>query len=138
MDKLANLIHIGRIALKKPAGHYLLLRKKGSNQYTWHEGLEQEMETGLSGITLADALEKAGRHWKDEGFRFVNCGFRYTLPERDEHGLNALFWQMVASYNSPNGVYFDEEIGCNCIVQNASEEARYLWKQLKLRTDEKK
>ena len=61
----------------------------------------------------------------------MHCGFRYTLPERDEHGLNALFNQMVASYSSSNGVYFEQELGHPCIVQNASIQARLLWKKLK-------
>jgi len=60
----------------------------------------------------------------------VNCGFRYTLPERDEHGYNALFHQMAASYATSNGVYFDEESGNNCFVNFASEEAKNLLKVL--------
>lgn len=129
MDKLANLIHVGRIAASGEQGKYLYLRKINPHSYSWFE--ESEKETSVNAFTIEEALRLANRTWKSAYFRMVNCGFRYTLPERDEHGINALFYQMVASYTSFNGIYFDEEIGCNCFVQFASDEAKYLWKLLK-------
>lgn len=70
-----------------------------------------------------EAMSIPRKTWKESSFRFLGCGFRYTLPERDEHGTPALFYQMVASYRSSNGVYFDDDLGNNCIVHNASLEA---------------
>jgi len=88
-----------------------------------------EQATTVSGETVEEAMRLAARHWQKDSFTTVICGFRYTLPERDEHGINALFHQMVASYSSMNGVYYDEELGNNCFVQNASDEAIRLWKR---------
>jgi hypothetical protein len=130
--KTQKLIHLGKIA--KPLGRatYLLLRQQGDQLFSWFEWhiAGEEKEAGLSAETVEDALRLANKKWALEGYRTINCGFRYTLPERDEHGINALFHQMVASYSSSNGVYFDEELGNNCFVQFASEEARSLWKTL--------
>lgn len=131
MDRTANLIHIAEIA--GAAGkQWLYLRKVDPRKFTWFEQREnKEFATEVTADNIEEAMRLANRAWKDASFRTLICGFRFTLPERDEHGLNALFWQMMASYNSPSGIYFDEELGCNCIVQNASMEARNLWKKLK-------
>jgi hypothetical protein len=94
---------------------------------------DSEVETSISGATVEEALWNARRFWKKQGFRTVNCGFRYTLPERDEHGCNALFHQMAASYGSFNGVYFDEDLGHNCFINFASQEALEIWKQVQSR-----
>jgi hypothetical protein len=131
MEKLKNLIHVGCL-FTWGQNKYVFLRKINPHTYTWFEQEDDsEKETVVTAINIEEALRLASRHWTHEYFRMLNCGFRYTLPERDEHGINALFHQMVASYSSMNGIYFDEEIGCNCFVQNGSEEARNLWKQLK-------
>jgi hypothetical protein len=134
------IIHIARI---QPDGnvHYLLLRKLDAHTFTWFklegerkeekEEKEKETNTSVSGSTVPEAIQLAYKHWKGDSFRPVNCGFRYTLPERDEHGCDALFHQMVASYSSMNGVYFDDDLGHNCIVNFASSEGRDLWKKLK-------
>lgn len=137
MDKLKNLIHVGCFFGPYAKVTYLFLREVNPHTFTWYEQAGPEAEedtetaTALSAPTIEEALRIANYNLKSVDFRTINCGFRYTLPERDEHGINALFYQMIASYSSSNGVYFDEEIGCNCFVQNASEEARNLWKQLK-------
>lgn len=123
-------IHLARIQPNGRTVVYLFLRAKDSHTFVWYrqeKGIETE--THVSASTIDEALQQARRHWKQEAFRMVNCGFRYTLPERDEHGANALFHQMVASYNSPNGVYFDEDLGHNCYVQFASNEARNVAKK---------
>lgn len=52
------------------------------------------------------------------------------MPERDEHGLPALFYQMKASYTSSSGIYFEEDFGYNAIVKEASQEALTLLKRL--------
>lgn len=127
-----KLIHIGCIFGEDGINHYLFLRKISDLHFVWfeeHKGLEKE--TDVSADNIEEALRLAVRRWKSRFFRTVICGFRYTLPERDEHGINALFHQMAASYSSMNGIYYDEELGNNCFVQSASQEAYDLWQQLK-------
>jgi hypothetical protein len=127
-----KIIHAAR-TMQKNAVCYLLLRQTGEQHFCWfemHASLE-ETETTISAQTIEEALRLARQHWSLLAFRTVNCGFRYTLPERDEHGMNALFHQMAASYSSMNGVYFDPDMGNNCFVNFASDEARSLWKTLK-------
>lgn len=133
--KNSKLIHIAQFHPQGGSTHYLLLREITPKQFTWFErpGLHSniETETPVTAQTIEEAIRLAKKHWKPDAFRTLICGMRYTLPERDEHGINAFFYQMVASYNSPNGVYFDEELGHNCLVNFASLEARSLWQQLK-------
>ena len=124
---LPKLIHIAVIQPHR----YLYLRQKDPHTFVWYDG---EKETTVSGITIAEAIQKARKWWKEDSFRTLNCGFRYTLPERDEHGCNALFYQMAASYSAPNGIYFDEDLGHNCIVNAASQEALGLWREMKQQT----
>lgn len=130
MQTQNKLIHIG--LFHPPGGgiRYTYLRKLADFHYMWFEGNE-ETESGLTAPHVEEAIRLAHRKWKMNGFRLLHCGFRYALPERDEHGINALFCQMGASYDSMNGVYFEEELGYNCHVQNASEEALTLWRALK-------
>lgn len=123
-NTLANLIHIARI-FEGGTWRYLLLRKGEDKRYGWF--WKSEEATGISADSAEEAIRLARREWKDRDFTTVNCGFRFTLPERDEIGGNALFHQMVASYSSSNGVYVDEELGFQCIVHDASAEARDLW-----------
>lgn len=130
---LPKLIHLARVIVPKTGLRYLFLRKKDSHEFIWTEGLleGEEQETGISGLKLEDAMREAVRKWRKTPFRMINCGFRYTLPERDEHGINALLHQMIASYSSFNGIYFDEDLGSNCFVNFASLEAKDLWQCLK-------
>lgn len=130
---LGKLIHVGRIFTTNGQWLSVFLRKHGEGHFVWHEEQNDNKETPTSveGQTVEEALRLAPKHWRNHFFRMLNCGFRYTLPERDEHGINALFHQMAASYSSMNGIYYDEELGNNCFVQNASEEALDLWRQLK-------
>lgn len=124
-----KLIHVASIIQRAQGLCYLFLRKKEDYHYCWYmqsNHSDFEDETTVTASTIEEALRLAKRTWKENFFRTLNCGFRYTLPERDEHGMNALYYQMVASYNSMNGVYFDDELGHNCYVQNASIEARNL------------
>jgi len=126
----AKLIHMGRIDASTPSPLYLSLRQLAPYRYVWffiqHDNLE--IETSLWGATIEEAIRLAYRYWKLDNFRTLHCGFIYNLPERDEHGTNALFHQMMNSYLSPSGVFFNEDIGCNCIVNNASLEARKIMK----------
>jgi hypothetical protein len=131
-NKTAKLMHV---ALIHRHGNikYLYLRRKDPYQFVWfqEDGSGKEIEASLSAADLEDAFKLAHGKWKHLAFRFLGCGYRYTLPERDEHGLNALFHQMAASYQSMNGVYYDEDLANNCIVHNASNEARDLLAKLK-------
>lgn len=128
-----KLYHVGRIVPPKSIARYVFLRKKDEFTFTWFEdkGSEPEQESPVSAVNVEEAMRLAFRYWKHDDFLPLICGFRYTLPERDEHGINAYFHQMVSSYSSMNGVYYDEELGNNCYVQNASIEARNLWQKLK-------
>lgn len=133
MSSLANLIHVGRRYPQGALPPWLFLRKVNTHIFTWYEQRDDgaETETSVTAPTIREALRLAHRQWKEDAFMTLKCGFRYPTPERDEHGQNALFYQMIASLSSMNGIYFDEELGCNCFVQNASQEARTLWEKLK-------
>jgi hypothetical protein len=120
MQTQNNLIHVGRTSRG-----YVYLRKLGELEYRW---FEEDNATDVVAPHAEEAIRLGFRKWD---LRLIHCGFRYTLPERDEHGINALFYQMGASYESMNGVYFEEELGFNCIVHNPSDEARHLWNKLK-------
>lgn len=127
-----KLIHVARIHIQNQGYLYLFLRQLDPYRYIWFRenspGLESE--TSIWGGTVEEALLAAYKAWSLDQIQSLPCGFRYTLPERDEVGTNALFHQMVASYTSMTGVYFDNELSSNCIVHFAPSEARDLWKRL--------
>src|ERR1700733_9653415 len=126
-----TLIHIGVRHVPNKGKERLFLRKISPQLFTWFvENDEKEVEAGVSGPSVEEAMRLAHQAWKNYAFRTIICGFRYTLPERDEHGTNALFHQMAASYKSPTGIYFDEDLGHNCHVQNASQEALSILKKI--------
>lgn len=127
-----NLVHAGRIQRRGKGSLYLFLRQITPQTYQWfkEEPPKEETPTSVMAFTIEEALRLAEHTWHQDGFRTVICGFRYTLPERDEHGTNALFHQMVASYSALSGVYFDEELSHNCIVHFASAEALSLYRRL--------
>ena len=128
-----KLIHVAMIWPRGQPCMYVLLRQLAPYHFVWflEEKAGFEKETTAWGGTAQEALCVAYKVWKKDNIRTLNCGFRYTLPERDEVGTNALFHQMVSSYSSSSGIYFDEELGSNCIVQLASLEARHLYNRLK-------
>ena len=131
MTNLNTIIHIAQ--LKNVTGTpYLILRCIEPRKFQWFkkENNSFETETPIQETTIENALFSAKKYWKSQGFEFIHCGFCYTLPERDEVGMNALFYQMVASYQTMTGVYFDEKLNSNCIIQNASLQARALSKIL--------
>lgn len=129
----AKLIHVGKIF--SPNQSYILLKKLDAFQYVWfiksHDN-QEDIQTEIWGGTPEEAIQAGRKFWKYNEFNLLHCGFRYTLPERDEIGTNALLHQMLASYESMNGVYFDEELGSNCIVNLASQEARNFSKSLQI------
>lgn len=128
--KTSNLIHIGRI-FKTSAPQYLFLRKMGEKQFVWfiEEG-RQEKQTELEGETAEEAFRLARKKWRYDSFRPLNCGFKFTLPERDEHGNNALWRDMSRSLQTFNGIYYDEELGFNCIVHQIPLDSRFLFERL--------
>jgi len=114
-----EIIHIATLKKGLEIRH-LYLKKTGPETYQW---FDEEEATDVKGITPEEAMRLAKRHWNLYPIQFLNCGKRLTLPERDEHGGNALFHQMALSYRSFNGIYYDEELGHSCIVKDASQEA---------------
>lgn len=125
------IIHIGKILVKGKGYVTLLLKKLAPEEFRWFEyEHKQQTATEVAGVTVEEAIRLARKIWALADFTTINCGFKYTLPERDEHGMNALFCHMKASLTSFNGIYFDEELGHNCFVQNASQEARSLMDEL--------
>lgn len=120
-----QLIHVAKI-FEKGKWSYLYLHKE-EQQYTW---FKDGKPTQVTSVNIEEAILNANRHWKMEKIAMLNCGFRYQQPERDEHGMNALFYQMVLGYSSSNGIYFDPILAGNFLVQFASQEALQLWKTL--------
>lgn len=94
-------------------GKVIFLRKGPQGSFQWGE-------EGEEFDSLPKALEYA---WK-ENFSLLLCGYKFTLPERDEHGTPALFEEMAKSLNSMTGVYFDEREGLNCIVHQIPTNTR--------------
>lgn len=114
--------HVGLIY---PHQH-LFLKKIDPGHFQWFQitnVLNHESATDCIAKTAALAIQDAYKKWGNQFFRLLHCGFCYSLPERDEVGCNAFFWQMAKSYASSNGRYFDEERGHLCYVDFASQEA---------------
>ena len=109
---------------------YLFLQRK-ADEFVWYENSQI---TEHKAKTVEEAIRLIWKLRKKPGisFRMLNCGRLYTLPERDEHGTPALFHQMVASYKTPTGTYYNEQLGHDCIVEHPSDEALRLLKKLNL------
>jgi hypothetical protein len=136
--KLGKLIHIGKIHGHNEHIEYLYLRKSGPSSFEWYaDGWEKEEATGIKSTTLSEAFARASDEWRDSAFSLIHCGYRYDLQERDDIGVEALFYQMVESYHSSGlidamwcGKYNDVEAGHECFVDKASEEALELMRKL--------
>ncbi len=132
--QLPNLIHVGRLFDGRGRRCYAMLRKE-DGVYRWYREAPggREEPTPLQAKSESEAMTAAARFWKDSAFEPVHCGFRYDSQVRDEHGINAQFWEMVLSYSASNidGSYLDPEAGHLCYVDFCSEEARQLWQRLK-------
>ncbi len=126
-EKASKIIHIGWAA----PSQYLFLQEMKEGGFGWFNDKGELL--GISLPHVIQAIQYARKKWKENGFRTLRCGTLYTLPERDEHGENALFCQMVKAYSTPNGVYFDPELGHSCVIHNASQEALSLMNSLKKR-----
>ena len=122
-----TIIHAARVQPKGPRVNYLLLKKE-NEEFVWFKLADdaengKEQRTSLSAPNVAQAVQKGRKEWKDQGFRTLDCGYRYELPERDEYGNPALFFQMVKAYSNSAGTYFDDDLGHTCQVRFASTEA---------------
>lgn len=112
---------------------YLFLQRSDSS-FHWlkmNPSFDEGIETPCQGETLARAIQAAYKMWQADFFTLLNCGFRYSLPVRDQTGCSAFFWQMAKSYSTPNGHYFDEEAGHLCFVDFASTEALAIWRKIR-------
>jgi len=113
-----KLIHLATL---NSGAELLELREVEPNKrYGW---LRQGASTDVEAPSISEAIRKGALKWKEEGFRPIRCGTLFTLPERDEHGQNALFYQLVESSKSPNGVFFDPTLGSLCMVRESSQQA---------------
>lgn len=117
----SEIIHIGRVN-----NQFIFLKKISEDQYGWFHEASDEKRPEVVGVTIEEAIRLAKQHWKKDAFYLLPCGYRFTLPERDEHGMNALFCQAVKSFNSINGIYYDEDLGHNCIVNQIPLETQAL------------
>lgn len=127
-----RLCHIGKLQRSGKKPSYVFLRQTGDHRFVWFEEENgKEQATEISAASLPEALRLAHKKWKPFAFRTVICGFRYLLPERDEHGVNALFHEMVQACQSPTGTYYDQDLGHSCMVQNASLEALDMYYRLR-------
>lgn len=128
----APIVHVGTIRPKGPKKEYLLLRKTQNQHFEWFaEGPNgQEVSCDLAAPTIQEAIRLAWRKWETQHFLPLNCGFRFTLPERDEIGRNAYFYEMVASFGTATGPYLDDKVDHMCTVTQPSREALDVMKRL--------
>lgn len=134
MPNINSIVHVGCVDKLKGSDPYLYLCKEDKG-YRWYRPAKDgaEIATHIKGSTPEEAIRKALESWDEDHFRLLHCGVRYNVDPRDEHGINALFQEMVQSYDSGTilGDYFDADCGHRCYVDFASDEALALWKKLK-------
>lgn len=131
-SKIGQIIDIAKLDVPFEGNKYLLLRRLEPKGFAWFlDNDDSEVPTGIVRDSIALAFQEGFSKFKMNSFRPVLSGFRYMLPERDEHGERATFSEMCRSYASSNGIYFDEALGHNCYVQNASLEALNLFRNFK-------
>lgn len=118
-----KLVHIA-----KTDEGLLFLREEAPNNYAW---FSKDEKTPVEAPTIPEAIRLAYKYYALDHFQPLLCGYKFTLPERDEHGNNALFQDMVQSLNSMNGIYFDDKLGYNCIVHQIPLASRELYEKLK-------
>ncbi len=127
--KSSEIIHIARVHLDE--GKRYLYLKEIEAGYGW---FYEEGPALLEAPTIEEAISLASRHFKHHFFDFLNCGFRFQVTPRDEHGAPAFFRDMVASFSTPTGEYYDESKGHHYIVNNPSREALDFLKRLRSST----
>ena len=119
-----KLIHLAESDLG-----WLYLRETSPGRYQW---FEEAKPLELEASSTEEAFRIAYNRFKHHHFESLLVGYKFTLPERDEHGAPALFIDMARSLEAANGQYFDPETGHNFIVHQIPMRARELYKQLKL------
>lgn len=124
----SNLIHVAQI-FDQGAPRYLFLRKIDAHRFEWFD--DSNKSISISAANPEEAIRLAWREWNFKHFRPLGCGYRYTLPERDEHGTPATFSQMALSLANPTGTYYDPDLGHNCIVNLIPTTTRALYDTLK-------
>ncbi len=123
-------LHVATIEPKQ----YLFLFQTAENCFQWFltdPNFQKKRPLTDGAPTLPLAIRQGFKRWEGDFFSLLRCGFRYTLPVRDEVGCNALFHQMAESYSSSNGRYLDAELGHHCYVDFASDEALALWRKIR-------
>lgn len=132
MSPIDPLIHVATIRPQGPREVYLFLRQLPNKRFCWFEERTKgrEVATPLQASSLHEALHRGKQHWKKAHFQLVQCGFRFSLPERDEIGRPAFFSEMVLSYSSPTGSYSDPESGQPYEVTQAAQKSLHLMKLL--------
>ena len=104
---------------------WMFLQETSPGHYQWFQGDEP---TEIQAPSIQEAIRLGWKAFASQNFEPLLCGYKYTLPERDEHGAPTLFSDMVQSLNTPTGQYFDPASGHNYIVQNIPTRARELYK----------
>ena len=74
--KTAPVIHAARVWDLHGRTQLLLLRKKEPQLFVWMEEKEngQEQETSVTSSHIEEVIRIAARHWKNVGFKTLNCG----------------------------------------------------------------
>ena len=125
----ARLMHIG--VIRDVGGSHLLFLREVDRKYHWFlEKRGEEEKTALGADKMEEAIQLAYREWGRLEFRFLGCGYRFTLPERDEHGDPASFYQMVKALQSSSYTYMDEDLGHLCVIKQIPSFARELYHRL--------
>lgn len=104
------------------------LREIAPSHFQW---FLEDTPTRVEATSTQEAIRLAYRTFCDQNFEPLLSGYKFTLPERDEHGAPALFIDMIRSLETPSGQYFDPLYGHNLVVHNIPKRARDLYLQLK-------
>lgn len=119
-----KLIHLAESDLGR-----LYLQETSEGRYQWFLG---GAPTGVEASSTEEAFRLATRRYAQNHFEPLQAGYKFTLPERDEHGAPALFIDMVRSLETPSGQYFDPASGHNYIVHQIPTRSRELYKNMYL------
>lgn len=101
-------------SLENGGKKWLTLHKEEDGLFRWYL---DNMPTDIANTSAEASVKEARKRYREEHLKIHSCGNKFTLPERDEHGTPANFQEMVKSLRSMNGVFFDDQLGHNCIVR---------------------
>jgi len=108
-------------------GAATLFLYKEENAFRWFKA---NTSLPLAAKTISQAVYQARRSFRLSAFRLLDCGKLFTLPERDEHGAFANFFEFSQAMAAPNYTYFDKERGHLCQVKEFSQEAVLVYNKL--------